>query len=41
VKYSKLIELMHKFRNGDIARAEMILAFTLWQLPENKEIGER
>ena len=32
---------MHKFRNGDIARGEMILAFEIWQLPENNFKGER
>ena len=35
MKYKKLIELMHKYRNGEIARAEMILAFEIWQMSKN------
>jgi len=36
MSYKKLIELMHKYRIGEIARAEMILAFYIWQKPNNK-----
>ena len=32
MRYTELIEIMHKFRNKQITRTEMIIAFYLYQL---------